>query len=72
MNEVYKFWMVWREGTPITRHQHQFKADAVAEAQRIARLCPGETVYVLKSTAAFTAERAPITSHKLVQDEIPF
>ena len=72
MSERYKFWMVWRDGTPVTTHRHPCKPDAVEEAQRIASLRPGEAVYVLKTTAAFTAEKAPITHHTLVQDEIPF
>ena len=69
---TYQFWMVWREGSPTTRHQHQFKADAMREAERLASGNAGEVFYVLKATAAIVAEKPVIQKLKLVQDQIPF
>ncbi|MEM9423045.1 MAG: hypothetical protein AAF986_11220 [Pseudomonadota bacterium] len=72
LSEKYKFWMVWREGSPTTRFRHSFKEDAEREAERLANLNPGETFYVLKTVAAMTVEKQPIRRHKLVHDPIPF
>lgn len=44
------FWMVWSpQGRPPT-HQHPTHAMAVAEAERLARHCPGQRFYVLEAT----------------------
>lgn len=72
MSERHKFWMVWREGTPTTRHRHQFKVDADAEAERLAKMNPGETFFVLKTVSAMTAHAPKVERHKLTQDPIPF
>ena len=53
------FWMVWREGSPTTQRRHHKKASALAEAERLAGLNPGECFYVLKTTEAVMAELLP-------------
>jgi hypothetical protein len=70
--EVFKFWMVWREGSPVTRYQHQTKADALREAERLSCRNPDEVFFVLKTVAAVKSKASPIEHLKLVQDEIPF
>lgn len=68
----YRFWMVWREGSPTTKFRHYTRANAEIEAERLARQCPGETFYVLKSVAALASEPQPVKKLKLIKDEIPF
>lgn len=73
--EKFKFWMVWREGTPVTKHRHQFKVEAEKEAERLAAANPGEVFFILKTVDAISARKpAPpvIERFKLVQDHIPF
>ena len=72
-SEKFKFWMVWREGTPSTRHRHYSRSEATREAERLAKNCPGETLYVMKSVEAMTSESQPVKRVKLVKcDDIPF
>ncbi len=71
-DERYKFWMVWREGTPTTRHRHHSKKNAEAEAERMAQGSPGETFFVLKAVGALQAQKPPVKRLKLTQDHIPF
>lgn len=72
--EIDKFWLVWRAGSPMTKFRHFEKQSAVGEAERLARQNPGETFYVLKTTAAVEAELPPVTHYKLTKesDELPF
>jgi hypothetical protein len=44
-----KFWMVLGKGEPVYRHAS--KADAAKEAERLARLCPGQAFTVLEAVA---------------------
>lgn len=67
-----KFWMVSREQSPITKHRHQFKVQAVEEAERLAAANPGQIFYVLKTTAAMVCENPPVNRLKLKSGEIPF
>lgn len=68
----YKFWMVWREESPITKFRHYTKTDALNEAERLASANPGEVFYVLKSTAAVVADKPNTRQLKLTRDQIPF
>lgn len=72
MGERLKFWMVWRERTPTTKHQHLTKDEAEREAKRLAKVSPGETIYVLKTVEAFSSKETPVQRHKLNADLIPF
>ena len=72
-SEVLKFWMVWRDGTPYSRHRHYTKASALQEAERIAGLAPGEIVYVVKTVAALRQSLAPVERLSFAADDgIPF
>ena len=48
----YKFWMVFAEGGQAPRKQHFIEAEAVAEAQRLAKE-NGRPVYVLESMMGY-------------------
>lgn len=72
VTERFCFWMVWRHNGNTPTYQHQDKASAVLEAQRLAKNNPGETFFVLKTTAAFVADLQPVKELKIVKDDIPF
>ena len=71
MGDRLKFWMVWRENSPTTRHRHLTKREAEDEAERLAQIHPGETFYVLKTVAAMSANHPPVERHNLSLDEVP-
>ncbi|KRB26290.1 hypothetical protein [Mesorhizobium sp. Root172] len=66
------FWLVWRDRGNAPTFQHFQKSAALAEAERLARLTPGEVFFVMKSTAAVCAPLPEIQHIKLVFDPIPF
>lgn len=47
-----KFWMVWMEGNRDPQHKHTSSHSAEMEAERLARLHPGRTLYILESVNA--------------------
>lgn len=67
-----KFWIVWRlhGGAPTVKHYD--KSDAEREAERLAKANPGETFYVLKTTAAAVAAESPVQWADLKRVHIPF
>ena len=71
-DEAFKFWMVWRANSPTTRYRHSTKSEAEQEAERPAKLNPGERFFVLKSVVGMVAEAPKVTRLKLTNDEIPF
>lgn len=70
--ERMKFWMVWRDHGNAPTFQHGQKSAALAEAERLARLTPGEVFFVMKTTAAVCAPASEVQRVKLVFDPIPF
>jgi hypothetical protein len=70
-----KFWMVLGEGMPCYRHQS--KQAARDEAERLARLNPGEEFTVLEAVETVVKsdvkwEPNEIISSPLIRDQIPF
>lgn len=71
------FWMIWnpRGKAPSVMHESEDQADT--EAQRLARVSPGDTFVVLKASHAFRlaapppppVERVPLS---IAIDDIPF
>lgn len=71
------FWMIWnpRGKAPAVMHESEDQADT--EAQRLARVSPGDTFVVLKASHAFRlaapppppVERVPLS---IAIDDIPF
>lgn len=64
------FWLVWNPNGKNPSYRHAFEANAIREAERLARENPGETFVVLASVAArSTADmqridlRAPADDH---------
>lgn len=71
--ERTEFWLVWRERGGSPTHQHWTKDEAIHEAERLARLQPGDVFYIMKSTAALVAPAVEIERVKLIPgDGIPF
>ena len=58
-----KFWMVWRQDSPTTKHRHPSFVQASAEADRVARLPEniGKKVYVLEAMNYRSVEQQPLT-----------
>ena len=71
-DEAFKFWMVWREGSPTTRVRHALKGAAMQEAERLAKQNPCERFYVLKTIAAVVSSEPEVKHLKLTPEEIPF
>ncbi len=46
------FWLVWNPNNRNPTHRHSSEASATSEAERLARLHPGETFVVLESVCA--------------------
>lgn len=71
-----KFWMVWRHGSAIPAYQHSSVLSAKAEAERLARQCPGQQFTVLESIADCTRALEPVSwsKHGDMSDdrELPF
>lgn len=49
-NSETKFWMVWNPKRDTPAYQHHSHEAAVSEAERLARLNPGQRFYVLEAT----------------------
>lgn len=67
-----KFWMVWCEDGGSPRVRHCNKQIAVAEAERLAKLNPGQVFFVLKATAGVCAKEPELRRVKFEYDPIPF
>lgn len=74
MDELMRlqFWMVWCEDGGSPRVKHCNKQLAVAEAERLAKLNPGQVFFVLKATAGARAKEPDIERVKFEFDPIPF
>lgn len=70
--EKYQFWMVWHEGGGKPHYQHNSKQSALDEAERLAKLTPGECFFVLKATAGVIASEPDVKRVKFIEDLIPF
>lgn len=68
----FNFWMVWCEDGGSPRVRHCNKQLAVAEAERLAKLNPGQVFFVLKATAGVCAKEPELRRVKFEYDPIPF
>lgn len=64
-----RFWMVWNEGNRGPVKQHWTEQEARTEAERLAKLNPGQRFYVLV-TLSFCMVQEPV--HWFETDDIPF
>jgi hypothetical protein len=54
---IYRpFWMVWNPNGRAPSFKHASEGSAVAEAERLARQCPGQTFVVLRAIEARLVE----------------
>lgn len=51
-SEIKAFWFVWNVHGGAPRFQHQSESSAIIEAERLARMNPGQTFVVLQSVCA--------------------
>lgn len=71
------FWMVWNPQRHSPTYRHPTMDSAIAEAERLARMTPGEVFIVLEAKCALRVKRPdppPVERIPLheVGDEIPF
>lgn len=66
------FWMVWHEDGNQPRYRHYSKRSAIDEAERLAKLSPGEVFFVLKATAGVIAKEPDVERLKFKPDDLPF
>lgn len=77
MSTISKFWMVYGMGSRGSSFQHHSRAQAEAEARRLAKLNPGTTFVVLAAVDAFEASEPVVETVKVKKpcrsdDGIPF
>lgn len=74
MDAPRRFWMV--KGVGPTQHRHVTRADAECEAERLARLNPGERFFVLEAVTAhirYDVHRIVLKdADAMDDDELPF
>lgn len=69
-DEQQPFWMVWSPQGSAPTHQHWTDREAIQEAERLARKCPGKKFYVL--AAMQMLEVNDIRRVEIDQNWIPF
>lgn len=68
-----EFWMVWNPNGRAPTHKHRTLVEAEREAQRLARMIPGESFVILEAMHAYRISVAPVQKIALSElDEIPF
>ena len=65
------FWFVWNPLARIPQYRHPRQADAVSEAERLARQHPGQEFIVLQSVCSRRVAGMEYTDLR-PQDECPF
>ena len=68
IGDEYTFWMVWNPNGRAPTCKHHNEALARAEAQRLARLEPNATFFVLRAVASYKKDDVRVTE----LDEVPF
>lgn len=66
------FWLVWNVNGAAPTYRHATGDSAVKEAERLARLNPGETFAVLQSVCARSVNNMQKTDLRPTIDDIPF
>lgn len=63
------FWMVWNEGGSSPRVKHETKVFAIHEAERLARMNPGQRFVVMEAVAGRAVNDM---QHIEYETQIPF
>lgn len=69
-----RFWMVWNPEGRQPQYKHFTRTEADMEAQRLARVNPEQSFYVLKAVSGFKSQPSPVDQIKMFTDPdaIPF
>lgn len=70
--ERTKFWMVWNPQGRAPTHKHPSPDQALTEAERLARLNPGQKFYVLEALEMRSVESMQRVTLVGPDDEVPF
>lgn len=65
-----KFWMVWGENGGAPSHRHVSVESAQREAERLAKVAPGQKFYVLE--AKKVSVKMDTLTFELHDEEVPF
>lgn len=68
MKPFYIVWNPANDRPPMVRHT--YRADAIREAERLARLCPGDEFIMLRAVSRTCVEVPSITT--AYEEEMPF
>ncbi len=68
IDDKYVFWMVWNPDGRAPTYKHHSETAARAESQRLARLEPNATFFVLRAIASYKKDDVRVTE----LDEVPF
>ena len=71
MNES-TFWMVWNPQGHAPTAKHLRREHAIAEAERLARQCRGQTFIVLESMCARVVDDMRRIEYERADDDLPF
>jgi hypothetical protein len=67
MNNMDKFWMVYRDCSNHTSKKHATKEEAIAEAKQLADIIIGSKFYVFQLVAVCEAEKPQVMVTELAQ-----
>ncbi len=72
MNTEHKFWLVWNPARNAPTQRHFNRRKAQQEAERLARLSPGDQFYVLEAVSL--TQKVDVSTIDLTEevDDIPF
>lgn len=71
-NGQVPFWLVWNEGGHAPRVKHPDQETAEREAERLAKVNPGQSFVVLAVVSRFTDRRVHVERFHDFNDYLPF
>ena len=66
------FWMVWCEDGHPPKFMHKNETSAEMEAERLAKLKPGQKFWVLAPASCFVERRVSVERFDLTDRDVPF
>lgn len=66
------FWVVWNPDQNAPRYRHASEVAAIGEAERLARMNPGQRFFVLEAIALRSVDSMQRVNLREPHDEIPF
>lgn len=67
-----QFWMVWNPAKAAPTFKHESERNARIEAERLARMCPGEQFFVLEAVEMRCVTDMQRVNLRGKSDDLPF